>query len=60
MLNRSGEILNSLPSDGLNCLLEGVEKSSKQIATKVKELAEKSGIQLPVAALVSYLLKLIC
>lgn len=43
--------MHSLNGDGLNCLLEGVEKSAESIAAKVKELVTKAGVKLPVKTL---------
>jgi len=51
LLNQTGEILDSLSNGGLNCLLEGVERSSERIASRIKELAERNEIKLPVKAL---------
>jgi hypothetical protein len=46
--------LQSLNSGGLNCLLEGVEKSAKMIAENVENLSKQAEIQLPVRALVGF------
>jgi hypothetical protein len=53
LISTTGEVLHSLNGDGLNCYLEGVEKSAECIAEKVHELVTKSRVKLPVKALVS-------
>ncbi|CAD5212802.1 unnamed protein product [Bursaphelenchus okinawaensis] len=51
LFNKNGEIVGTEDSDGLNCLLVGVEGTADRIANHSRLLVDKYGVTLPVKAL---------